>query len=59
MSDDLDLSTVFLLHEIEDGMNPEASPRLYERLWRPNSPTVAQEIIVDRIHAAIGFTDCE
>lgn len=57
--DEPDLHTVFLLHEIESGLNPEVSAGLYERLWRPKTPTVAQGIILDRLNVAIGLQDCE
>lgn len=30
--DELDMSTTFLLHEIEVGLNPEVRSSLYERL---------------------------
>lgn len=32
MPDELDMSTIFILHEIENGLNPEIKPGLYEKL---------------------------
>lgn len=46
VNDSLDMSTVFLLHEVESGMNPELKQSLYQRL------------LGDRIQAAIGEMDC-
>lgn len=45
------MSTIFLLHEVEVGMNPEVHTGLYERLYKP---TVAQSILASRISSAIG-----
>lgn len=45
--DDLDMSTVFLLHEVECGMNPEVKSTLYQRL------------LSDRVTEAIGAYDCD
>lgn len=47
VNDSLDMSTVFLLHEVESGMNPELNQSLYQR------------ILADRIDAAIGGLDCD
>lgn len=33
MPDELDMSTLFLVHEIESGTNPEINQGIYAKIW--------------------------